>query len=65
MKYEYGIGRTDTPLDDENVNPHRRGMTEEEATKWVREWEEEIFPNARPGIFKVIKRLIGEWEYDN
>ena len=40
---------------------HRDNMTEQEANDWVREWHE-IAPNAKPNIFTVCRRPVGQWE---
>ena len=50
-EYEYGIGWRD--------EIHRTGMTEDEAAEWVAEWNED---GGRPGVFHVIRRVLGPWE---
>lgn len=56
--YEYGIWFNGN----ETSDLHRWGFTEEEATEWLREWEEEVAPNARPNIFAICRRKVGNWE---
>lgn len=41
---------------------HRNNMTEDEAREWVRSWNEDVLPNAKPNIFVVCRRPIGPWE---
>jgi hypothetical protein len=53
MTYEYGVAF--------RGEPHRWGwgMTEEQAYKWVEEFEAD---GGIAGAFFVIKRRLGEWE---
>ena len=60
MSYEYGIWFHGT----ETSDLHRSGMSEEEAIEWLREWNEEVAPEARPNIFSICRRPRGEWEVE-
>lgn len=55
-QWEWGIARGS----DELVDPHRTGMTEEQAREWVAEFEGE--DGGRKGAFIVIKRPVSKWE---
>ena len=57
MEYEYGIAYRDDLSD-----PHRAGMTEDEARTWVADFAE---LGGMPGMFTVIRRPLGEWEIDD
>ena len=52
--YEYGI-----LYDRHRDNPHRVGMTEEEAYQWIGEWVE---MGGKRETFSVIRRTLGQWE---
>lgn len=54
MEYEYGIA-----LSGETFDPHRSGMTEAEAEKWMVEW---VQMSGRRAPFNIIRRPVGEWE---
>lgn len=58
--YEYGVWLNGADTSD----LHRWGMTEAEAVEWVREWEEEIAPQAKPNLFVVCRRPVGKWQVD-
>lgn len=66
--YEYGIAWTDPKKWTDGSNPHREGMTREEAVTWLREWEDDIRTEGaqfKPDLFAVIRRPMGAWEgYD-
>lgn len=52
-------------MDASDGEVHRSNMTKAEAIEWVREWEEEVAPQAVPGLFYVARRPVGVWEkYD-
>lgn len=57
--YEYGIWLNGTDTSD----LHRTGMTKDEAETWLREWEE-MAPDAKPHLFSICRRPMGEWEVD-
>lgn len=56
MKYIWGVWCT---VDNEL---HRDNMDEQEARWWVRTWNEDLAPNAKPDIFVVCRRPVGDWE---
>lgn len=53
QEFEYGIGCDRYP------EPHRKGMTSEEAVEWLNEWIEEV---GRSEPFFLIRRPVGAWE---
>lgn len=53
-EYEYGIAM-DGAVDD----PHRTGMSEAVARKWIAELVEDGGPSD---LFTIIRRPIGNWE---
>ncbi len=52
--YEYGIFYEKAP-----DMPHRSGMTEAEARKWISEW---IEMDAKADAVSLIRRPVGKWE---
>ena len=52
--YEYGVAFRRTTSE-----PHRLGMTEIEASTWIKEFIED---GGRSGAFVVIRRPMGDWE---
>ena len=52
--YEYGILH-----DRVRDEPHRVGMTEIEAERWIRDWLDD---GGKGGVFKIIRRPVGLWE---
>lgn len=58
MKYEYGILFKSSTLGYEDI--HRSGYTTlEEAEEWIKEWIED---GGRKDTFKIVRRLISDWE---
>lgn len=59
--YEWAIFRQDEfPRD-----VHRGPMAEEEARRWVAEWDDSCPPDAkalRKGMFVIGRRPVAEWE---
>lgn len=53
-RYEYGIA-----LKGDTTDPHRTGMTKDEADHWMREW---VQMSGRSNMFEIIRRPVGEWE---
>ena len=54
---EYGVVYDRFPDD-----LHRGPMTAEEAAEWIREWEEEVAPQARKGMFRIVVRTVSDWK---
>jgi hypothetical protein len=54
---EWGVARDNTPY-----LMHRGPMSEEDAREWIREWEDDVAPNAKSGMFVLIRREVGPWE---
>lgn len=60
MKYEYGVAHHLIDMDGDVVfTSHREDMTEDEAKQWLREWESDM---GKTGVFKLIRRLVQDWE---
>ena len=55
-EFEYGVQITNAP----DSEPHRTGMTAEQAVEWIEETES--MDGVPHGAFFVIRRLIGPWE---
>lgn len=53
--YEYAIALNGGDYSE----PHRSGMTQEEAEKWMAEWMQ---MSGRRLPFEIIRRPVGEWE---
>ena len=53
-EYEWGVVFVRAP-----DAPHRAGMTEDEARKWVEEWED---TGLEPDAVAVIRRRCAPWE---
>jgi len=58
-RYEYAVRSIWDPIDKEP--PHRKGLTREEAHKWVKDW---VAEGGNPRTFVVIRRHMGHWELD-
>ena len=56
VEYEYGVRYRD------EEEPHRTGMTEDEAYQWIAEWRED---GGAYDAFNVIKRTHGPWVSDD
>lgn len=56
MKYEYGIIFKSSTLGYEEIHCLD---TQDEAEQWVREWIED---GGRKDAFKIVRRLISDWE---
>lgn len=52
--YEYGIFWKQI-----EANPHRDGLTEEEAREWVESWLDD---GGAEDTFIIVKRALGPWE---
>jgi hypothetical protein len=52
--YEYGIQQLKRPEE-----PHRAGMTRDEAEGWLADW---LNDGGKQDVFRVIRRTLGPWE---
>lgn len=58
QKYEYGIEWVDEDMRDPD-GPHREYDSRWKALSFLGSWLED---GGKPGVFKVIRRPVGEWE---
>ena len=45
-----------------DMSLHRDNITEAQAHEWVRSWNEDVAPDAKPNIFTVCRRPVGDWQ---
>jgi hypothetical protein len=55
-EFEYGVQFKNHPA----AEPHRTGMTSEQAREWIRTTEK--MGGVPEGSFVIVRRRIGAWE---